>query len=192
MNDLEELGKEFYDNFVTTMSKVTENDIGRIISLILNSPKVFVLGIGHSGMFGRILSMKLRHVGIEAYTVFDEINPPFKKNDLFIAISQSGNTSTIITLVEKAKKLGGKVVGITSNEESRLVKLSDAYIKIDKVNYDLDFNILGILGDKNNQNLLGSLFGFNIYILFYLIVTIIANKRGETAEKINDRHATLQ
>jgi len=192
MNGLEKLGKEFYDNFVTTMSKVTEDNINRVINLILNSPKVFVLGIGHSGMFGKILSMKLRHVEIEAYTVFDEINPPFKKDDLFIAISQSGNTSTIITLVEKAKKLKGKIVGITSNEESLLVKLSDAYIKIEKIDSNLDFNILGTLGDKNNQNLLGSLFGFNIYILFYFIVILIANKRGETAEEINNRHATLQ
>jgi len=41
--------------------------------------------------------MKLDHTGIKAYTVFDEINPPFNRKDLFIAISQSGETQTIIT-----------------------------------------------------------------------------------------------
>ena len=192
MEYLKNLGKEFYDNFIATTENISDNDLESVIKIILDAPKVFVLGIGHSGMFGRILSMKLRHVGVEAYTVFDEINPPFKKNDLFIAISQSGNTSTIVTLAEKAKKLGGRVIGITSNDKSSLTEISDAYLKIGKIDNKLNFDILGTLGVKNNQNLLGSLFGFNIYILFYLIVIMIAKKRGETAEEINSRHATLQ
>ena len=58
--------------------------------------KIYVLGIGHSGGFGKILSMQLNHVGLRAYTVFDEINPPFKKGNLYIAISQSGETKTIV------------------------------------------------------------------------------------------------
>ncbi len=184
--------EELYGNSNGVFDKLDENDLTEITSLIIKAKKIYVLGIGHSGMFGKIFSMKLNHVGLKAYTVFDEINPPFEKDDVFIAISQSGETSTIISLVQKAKKIGGKVVGITSNEGSTLCKLSDAILNVEKVSDDVTFKALVAIGDKNNQNLLGLLFGFNIYILLYSIIIMITKEKGETPESINSRHANLQ
>ena len=192
IEDLITLTDEFFTNAKNTFKKINPNDIEYAVSLILKSNKIFVLGIGHSGFFGKIFAMKLNHVGLKAYTVFDEINPPFKKGDLFTAISQSGETSTIITLAEKAIKLGGKVFGITSNPSSTLTRLSEYSIILNKVDDKLNFRVLSTIGDHNNQNFLGSLFGLNIYLLFYFIIIEIAKRTGETAESINRRHANLQ
>ena len=183
---------ECYENAKGVLEAVEEKNVENIISTILKAKKIYVLAIGHSGMFGKIFAMKLNHVGLRAYTVFDEINPPFEKDDLFIAISQSGETSTIISLVQKAKKLGGKVIGITSVSESTLGRVSDSLLKLDKYAEGVNFSALSAIGDTKNQNLLGLLFGLNIYILFYSIIIMIANKKGETPDSINSRHANLQ
>lgn len=183
---------DFYLNAKTTFDKISEKNLKGTVSLIVNSKKIYVLGIGHSGMFGKILSMKLNHLGLKAYTVFDEINPPFDKNDLFIAISQSGETKTIISLVKKAKKLGGKVLSLTSNANSTLVNLSDKVLIIEKLANDIEFSALSAIGDKKNQNLIGALFGFNIYVLFYTLIIMLAKELKETPESINKRHANLQ
>ena len=183
---------DFYLNAKTTFNKISEKNLKGIVSLIVNSKKIFVFGIGHSGMFGKILSMKLNHLGIKAYTVFDEINPPFDKNDLFIAISQSGETKTIISLVKKAKKLGGKVLSLTSNANSTLVNLSDKVLIIEKLANNIEFSALSAIGDKKNQNLIGALFGFNIYVLSYTLIIMLAKELKETPESINKRHANLQ
>lgn len=183
---------EFYQNAEGVFDAIDENAVKNIASLMLSAEKVYVLGIGHSGMFGKILSMKLNHVGLKAYTAFDEINPPFKPDDVLIAISQSGETSTVITLSEKVKKLGGKVIGITSNSDSALGRLSDRLLKINKTAEDVSFTGLCAIGDKSNQNLLGALFGFNIYVLFYTLIIMIAQERNETPASINSRHANLQ
>jgi len=183
---------ECYENAKGVLEAVEEKNVENIISTILKAKKIYILGIGHSGMFGKIFAMKLNHVGLHAYTVFDEINPPFEKDDLFIAISQSGETSTIISLVQKAKKLGGKVIGITSVSESTLGRVSDSLLKLDKYAEGVNFSALSAIGDTKNQNLLGLLFGLNIYILFYSIIIMIANKKGETPDSINSRHANLQ
>jgi 6-phospho-3-hexuloisomerase len=184
--------EEFYQNAKGVFEGIGENSIKDIVSLILDAEKIYVMGIGHSGMFGKILSMKLNHVGLKAYTIFDEINPPFTENDLLIAISQSGGTATVVTLAEKAKKLGGRVLGVTSNEDSALGRMSDGLLKLEKHAGDVAFEGLAPIGDNKNQNLLGALFGFNIYILFYTIVIELAIKRGETPDSINVRHANLQ
>ncbi|MCK5095357.1 MAG: hypothetical protein KAR18_11555, partial [Spirochaetes bacterium] len=71
---------EFYVNAKGVFDEIDEKSMQDIISLILDAEKIYVLGIGHSGMFGRILAMKLNHVGLKAYTIFDEINPPFHED----------------------------------------------------------------------------------------------------------------
>ncbi len=188
----EQILDELYLNAKGVFNKIDEKSLKDIVSLILSANKIYVLGIGHSGMFGRVLSMKLNHVGLRAHTVFDEINPPFEEGDLFIAISQSGETKTILALAKKAKDLGGKVLGVTSNGESTLAQISETILEIEKTAEDIHFSGLSAIGNKKNQNLLGCLFGFNIYILFYTLVIMIAHEIGETAESINRRHANLQ
>jgi len=184
--------KELYKNAKKTFHSIPDSHLEQAVNLITESRKVFVLGIGHSGMFGKILSMKLNHAGIKTFTVFDEINPPFSREDLFCAISQSGETPTIISLASKAKKIGGKVLAITSEEDSTLATISDRVLKIEKYAQGCSFDSLSGIGDIKNQNLLGLIFGFNLYILIYALVLMIAKKRGETPQSINARHANLQ
>jgi len=188
----EQILDELYLNAKGVFNKIDNEELKKVVSLIIQAKKIYVLGIGHSGMFGRILSMKLNHAGLRAYTVFDEINPPFENGDLFIAISQSGETKTILALAQKAKNLGGKVFAVTSNSESTLAEISETILEIEKTAEDIRFSGLSAIGNKKNQNLLGCLFGFNIYILFYTLVIMIAHEIGETAESINRRHANLQ
>ncbi len=184
--------EEFYQNGRGVFNKVDEREMKLSADTILRAKKIYVLGIGHSGFFGRIFAMKLNHVGLSAYTVFDEINPPFDKNDLFIAISQSGGTKTILALAEKAKKLGGRVLAVTSNRDSTLGKLADATLVVDKVDENVDYQVLAKIGDLKNQNFLGAIFGFNIFILFYTLIIMLAERLGESADSINARHANLQ
>ena len=184
--------EEFYQNGRGVFEKVDEKEMKLAADTILQAKKIYVLGIGHSGFFGRIFAMKLNHVGLKAYTVFDEINPPFDKEDLFIAISQSGGTKTILALAEKSKKLGGRVLAVTSNRSSALDRLADAVLVIDKVDERVEYRVLSNIGDLKNQNFLGALFGFNIFILFYTIIIMLAERLGESADSINERHANLQ
>lgn len=184
--------EEFCQNARGVFKKIDDSEMEKAVHTILQAKKIYVLGIGHSGFFGRIFAMKLNHVGLRAYTVFDEINPPFEKNDLFIALSQSGGTKTIVALAEKAKKLGGSVLGVTSVRESALGKLANTTLTIEKVDENVDYRVLKNIGDLKNQNFLGALFGFNIFVLFYTLVIMIAEQLGETADSINARHANLQ
>jgi 6-phospho-3-hexuloisomerase len=183
---------ELCENSRGVFAALDEKNVDRVVSVLLKAKKIYVLGIGHSGMFGRIFAMKLNHVGLRAYTVFDEINPPFEKEDVFVAISQSGETSSIISLARKAGKLGGKVIGICAATGSTLEELSDVLLNIREYSEGVEFHALAAIGDTKNQNLLGMLFGLSIYVLFYTITILIARERGETPHSINARHANLQ
>ena len=191
-NIFTEVLEEFYQNGKNSWGDFPKGKLSEAVSLITNAGKVFVLGIGHSGFFGKILAMKLNHVGIKAYTVFDEINPPFEKGDLFVAISQSGGTATVISLASKAKNIGGNVLAVSAALHSPLAEIADSTMHIIARSDNVDFPVLSKIGEKKNQNLSGVLFGFNLYVLFYTIVITIGEKNRESADSIDNRHATLQ
>ncbi len=53
-----------------------------------------------------------------------------KPNDIFIAISTSGNSRNIILAIEEAKKIGIKIVGIVGGKKSLMDNICDYLIKI--------------------------------------------------------------
>ena len=191
-NLCEEILDEYYANAKGVLGKIACQGLEDIVSLLLEAEKIFVLGLGHSGMIAKVLSMKLNHVGLRAYTVYDEVNPPFGKRDLFVAVSQSGETDTILSLARKARTLGGKVAAITCAAESSLGELSKIVLQIDNRAEHVDLSLLALIGEEKHQNLSGTLFGFNLYVLFYTLVIMIAQRKNETGKSIDQRHQNLQ
>ena len=183
---------DFTENALEVFEQVSTEEVEQAVGRILKAKKVFVLGIGQTGCIGRILTMKLCHVGLNAYTVFDEINPPLEQGDLFIAISQSGETKTIVGLAEKAKDMGGRVLAVTAHTGSPLSRIADTVLRIGARGSSRELPHLSAIGEGKHQNLSGTLFGKNIYMLFYTLAVMAAGKRKESPETIDRRHANLQ
>ncbi|MBN2302551.1 MAG: SIS domain-containing protein [Lentisphaerae bacterium] len=187
-----QVAEEFGSNARSVLGEINDIQLRAAVSFLMSANNVHILGIGHSGFFGKVLSMKLNHVGLSAYTVYNETNPPIRSGDVFVAISQSGETRTIISLVEEARSVGAKVLGITANEHSKIGQMSDVCLRVGKRAKDMEFPAMSILGNGKFENMNGALFGASIYALFYAIVIMIMQERGETVESVDARHANLQ
>ena len=174
------------------LTQLPDQSLQRVSELLLRAPKTFVFGVGHSGLISRILPMKLRHVGLQAYTVHDEINPPLDPGDIMFAVSQSGETATVVTLAKKAKTLGGTVVGITSAPHSSLGAVCDLVLVVPNVESTARAPSFAPMGGVDARNVRGAVFGMNIYVLSYALVLTVARLRGETPESIDARHANLE
>jgi arabinose-5-phosphate isomerase len=95
--------------------------------------KVVVMGIGKSGHIGRKISATLSSTGTPSFFVHPaEANHGdlgvITSNDVVIAISYSGETREINTMIPILKREGIKLVTLTGNSESSLAKLSDVNI----------------------------------------------------------------
>ena len=187
-----EVAREFFADVEKACQELAEEEIERVISLISSASAVFVAAIGHSNMIAQVLTMKLNHLGKRAYQVFDIVNPPFGAKDLLIVVSQSGETDTLVTLVRKAKALGGMVLAFTSRPSSTIGTLSDGVLKIGVKHDGVDFHRLGRIGDVRHGNLSGALFGMALYVIVYALVSILMERWGESAESFDARHANLQ
>ena len=104
------------------------------VSLILGRRgRVVVSGIGKSGHIARKVASTLASTGTPAYFVHPAeashgdlgmIQP----DDVFIAISHSGESDELLWIVPLIKRQGAKLIALTGNHDSTLAREADVHL----------------------------------------------------------------
>ncbi|MBN1157522.1 glutamine--fructose-6-phosphate transaminase (isomerizing) [Candidatus Woesearchaeota archaeon] len=100
---------------------------------IKKSKRIFFLACGtsyHASLIGVYL---LRKLGIEAHTVIASEFENFlavDKDTLVVAISQSGETMDVVSVLKDIKKTGAKIISIVNVPYSTIQRLSDFSIEV--------------------------------------------------------------
>ena len=136
--------------------------------------------------------MKLTQLGFSCHVVGDVTTPSLQRDDLLVVISQSGETSSLMTLVNKAKNLGGRVLAVTSSADSTLGNLADMSLVVPDRSKVVEFPVLSLLGDKKHKNMSSALFAMNIFALFYGLVCELAARLSQSPQEIDSRHANIE
>lgn len=170
-----------------TLGKIDEDQVNLLMEAVCRAKKVYVYGAGRSMLALRCMAMRLMHLGFEAYVVGDTTTPAFEKEDLLILGSGSGETSGLVNVAQKAKKIGGTMAVLTIKKESTLAKLSDVLVEIpaytDKVDYsDMERPILPG----------GSMFEQSMLVLGDAMVLPLAERAGIPTDRAFERHANLE
>jgi len=96
-----------------------------LVDTIYSADRVFIAGVGRSGLVGKLFAMRLMHIGKEVYIVGEVNTPRIERGDLLIAITGSGSTSTIIHNAKIAKSAGANVLVLTAKSGSMVERYSD-------------------------------------------------------------------
>ena len=112
------------------------NDFVEMVELICNSAgRLIIGGIGKSGIVGRKIVATLNSTGTRALFLHPVeamhgdlgiVSP----QDIFLALSNSGETDELNILVPSIRKIGCKIIAFTGNNNSTLAKLSDIVIDV--------------------------------------------------------------
>jgi 6-phospho-3-hexuloisomerase len=102
--------------------------IGALNNAQLNNSYIVGLGAGRMGYSLRAFIMRLSHLGFKTSMIGDTSVPRIGKNDLVIVNSSSGMTPSIVLYTLQAADAGAFVVSFTTNESSKIAKLSDIHI----------------------------------------------------------------
>ena len=113
-----------------TVDLIDNQDIHKCAKMIINSRRIYFVGIGYSGIIAQDSNYKFMRIGLNCMS-FDSSHTMImmasimEKDDLLIAISHTGETDAIIKTVELAKQNKVDVISITQNQESKLKDISD-------------------------------------------------------------------
>jgi len=160
----------------------TDKYIEQLAAEIDIAKRIFIIGMGRSGLAGRMFAMRLFHLGKESHMVWDTCTPPIREGDLLIAISKSGKTTSVINVIEKAAELSANIILVTSTLEP-LVDLPLnhlMFIDVSEGKYD------------SSQFPMGTLFEISTLIYFDLIIAEIISQKKLEESFLQNKHANLE
>lgn len=123
---------------------LNKDQIYSLIEDIKNAKKIYIYGVGSSGLTATELMQRLLRMGFNVSSVTDShmmiINSAIvSQDDLVIALSISGETQEVVNSLRVCKKNKAKTIGITSSKSSSLASFSDELFLIYNSNF-LDQN----------------------------------------------------
>src|SRR5699024_1256563 len=93
----------------STLSKISANEVNRLLEEIKNADKVFFVGVGRVLLSLKSIAKRLAHLGIKTYFVGQITEPAITEKDLLIVGSGSGESAFPLTIAKKAKKFNVRV-----------------------------------------------------------------------------------
>ena len=171
-------------NILENINKILNNyegmkEISETVESILKADKVFVYGVGRSGMVGRAFAMRLVQMGLKSHFIGESTTPIVSPQDLVIIISRTGETYSAIQTANIVRRVGTKLVVITGKRGS---KLSHAGNIVHLLTIDNDAQISSIAP-------LGTIFEITALLFFDCIVAELMDRMGENENTMRARHA---
>ena len=177
--------QELILNKISSVLQATDDSlVDKIVESVDKANRIFITGAGRSGLVSRFFAMRLVHSGYKVYMVGEIVTPSIQAGDLFLVISGSGGTETLMPLVKKAKSMGAQVAVISMKSKSPMAELADLVCPIGSG----DENSFGIVKGMP----MGTVFERSTLVFLEAIVSKIVHDKGLTEEGMRAVHANLE
>lgn len=129
------------------LREVLNSDIEKAINEIYRCRgKVILAGIGKAGLIAKKIASTMSSTGTPAVFVHPAEGMHgdlgiIEPDDIVIAISKSGESSELNSIIPIIKRIGANVICITGNKNSELSKISDITIYIGDITEACPFNL---------------------------------------------------
>ena len=197
--DLVSVSQTILQEIRNSLEQISQEDFAIFSQALKAAPRVFVAGRGRSELMLKAFAMRLMHLGLEAFVVGEAVTPAIRKGDLLLVASGSGQTPSLLPLVQKAREKKAKVALITASPESPLAALSDEVLLIPAPSLRTnesgqDKKGLQKASRQKAPSLqpLASLFEQSLLILLDSIVLRLKEELGVSETQMRQRHANLQ
>lgn len=157
-----------------------------LVARILAAPAIYVHGIGRCGLIMRTFTIRLAQLGLPVHAVGDASTPAANPGDLAIIGSGTGETSSVVTIAERARLAGMTLVGLTATRDSRLARIVDHPILIPGVAKAETPDA------TRSRQPPGSLFEQMLFCFLEHIVVDLAEQRDPDYAAVRRRHANLE
>lgn len=165
------------------LDAVPEAEIQKLIAEIEKAKKIQLFAMGRMQASMRGFAMRLKHMGFDAWVVFDTTTPAIGKGDLLIV--NCAVTMIDLTIIRLAKQAGARVAVLTAHPEFENAKLADLVVTVPG-------QIFGTGVEVRSIQPMASLLEQALFILEDIVVMLLMEKRGVGTKEMQDRHTNLE
>jgi 6-phospho-3-hexuloisomerase len=169
------------EQIASMLKQTDEQEVSKVVEMIVSAKKIFVYGVGRSGLVARAFAMRLVQLGRDVFFVGETITPIVEGGDMVLIVSNTGATMSAIQTANIARRVGAAVLTITGNPTSKLAHAS---------------NVVICIPDQSNQQTakfapLGTLFEDATLVFLDGIVAMVMEKLGESEATMRSRHGIM-
>jgi len=162
-----------------TIERLDEPIITEIVEALASSPKIFIYGVGRSGLVGKAFAVRLVQMGLNVHFVGDTTTPIVEKGDLVFIISNTGETMSAVQTANIVRRIGSKVVSITGSSHSKLGIASNIVLELGQPRDDL----------KKRMAPLGTIFELSSMVMLDSMVPLLMARLQQDETSLRRRHA---
>lgn len=161
------------------LERVDKKGIDEMVNSIISSRTIFVYGVGRSGLIGKAFAIRLVQLGLNVNFIGEMTTPMVREMDLVLLVSNTGETMSCVQTANIVRRVGAKVVAITSNPHSKLAHASNLVLEIP------------LFEDENRTKYapLGTLFEDAAFLFFDSLIPVLMERLGQTEASLRRRHA---
>jgi 6-phospho-3-hexuloisomerase len=160
--------------------RTAEEDLARLADRILEADRVYVVGMGRSGLMARAFAMRLMHLGLSVFVAGETTTPSIEEGDLLVCCTRYGRSGTLLHFIDKAHAAGALAAVITMDLDSPMVEKADEVLQIP------------VEGDVETRQPLGTLFEQILLLTLDALVIVLMMKRGFTEREMARLHTNLE
>lgn len=165
---------------------VDEGAVHETAALLVNAPRIFVVGEGRSGLMAKSFAMRLMHLGATSYVIGETITPSISKGDYVVAVSGSGTTHGVVWTAQKSRELGASVIALTTDAESPLARSAGRVLTIPAATKHRRE------GETASVQPLGSLFDQCVHLVLDAVCLCYAESRGVDNAAAFKQHSNVE
>ena len=183
---VQELWHEILNEMARVLGQVKDEESRAFQRAILAGRRIFVTGQGRTGLVLRAFAMRLMQMGLKSFVVGETTTPPITPDDLLVAASGTGRTTTTALRIRQAKELGAPVVLLTAHPETDLAAEADLVVTIPAATR------LRLEDELPSQQFAGSLFEQALFVFLDASTHALIASGQVTVQEMADRHANLE
>lgn len=179
------------------LSEVKVNQTDNLIKQIILAERVFLVAIGRVNLSLQCFGKRLSHLGFKIELVGSLTEKPATKKDLLIVASGSGESIIPLHITKKAKKIGCKILHITSAKKSSIRKLANYVVELNAPIKKTKSIVKDSLSDsasktKNSIQPMSTLFDQALHIYGDIVSVQIIEKLKLNKINLWKNHANLE
>ncbi|MCK6478640.1 MAG: SIS domain-containing protein [Planctomycetaceae bacterium] len=169
-----------YDELTDIARALPRDQADALATAVKDARRVFVGGMGRSGLMVRAFAMRLMQLGVTVYVVGETTTPSIAKGDLLVVGSRFGRSGSLSHYVEIARREGARVAVVTMDPATPLAEMADIVATIPVAE-----------GGPSRQPM-GTLFEQSLLVYLDAVVLLLKRLLRKTEDAMKKRHTNLE
>jgi len=183
MSRYDELVRIVIDENRKVLEAVPQKEIEALVAEIEKAKTIQLWAMGRMQASMRGFAMRLKHMGFDAYVVFDTTTPVIGKGDLLII--NCGVTAMEMNVIKCAKAAGARICIIGAHPENAHGKLADVYVLVPG-------QIFGTGKEIKSIQPMASLLEQALFLFEDIVAMLLIEKRKVSMAEMQARHTNLE